>query len=232
MQEFEDAESAARTVAAVIRTRLCEGLARRGRASLVVSGGSSPKRLYEHVSMADLDWSCVHIVLADERWVDPGAPGSNERFIRATLLQNRATQAVFVGLKTEHNHPGQALAGLEARLQTAPAPFDAVVLGMGTDGHTLSWFPDADGLVSALDPEAGCVASITAQPSPATGPFVERVTLTRKALKGARFCALLINGSDKRRVLQIAENPGEVSSMPVRAVLRDTALDLQTYWWP
>jgi len=74
-----------------IEFALREALSTRGSASLMVSGGSSPKPLYAQLSQSDLDWSKVTVSLVDERWVDPGQAGSNEDFIRENLIQNKAS---------------------------------------------------------------------------------------------------------------------------------------------
>lgn len=232
LQEFDDGEQAAEALASAVESRLREGLARNGTASLVVSGGSTPKRLYEILSHKTLDWSRVTIVLADERWVDPGLKGSNETFVRQALLQNAAAEATFVGLKTPDLTPFEAVESVDETLHGVHQPFDAVVLGMGGDGHTLSWFPEADGLEAAIDPEGRKVAAVRATPSDVTGPFTERLTLSLAALKGAQFTALLISGEAKRSVWRAAAGPGRVEKLPVRALLQATDLELQTYWWP
>ena len=131
LQTFDDGETAAKTLAHAVEARLREGIARRGRASLVASGGSTPKRLYEHLSHAELDWSKVAIVLADERWVDPGLTGSNETFLKTHLVQNNAKAASFIGLKTAAANPQAGLEEIEARLGEAPFPFDAVIWAWG-----------------------------------------------------------------------------------------------------
>jgi 6-phosphogluconolactonase len=232
MQDFTDGETASKTLAAAVEARLREGIARRGRASLAASGGSSPKRLYEILSGVDLDWSKVTIVLADERWVEPGLAGSNETFLKNSLLTGHAADAAFIGLKTPASTPAEGLTEIKERLAAAPHPFDAVILGMGTDGHTLSWFPEADGLDAALESKGPRAAAVTAERSDVTGPFTERATLTLAALQDARLCALLISGEAKRSVWRTAAGPGRISAMPVRALMRDPDLDLQTYWWP
>ena len=232
LQEFDNGEQAAEALAAAVASRLREGIARNGRATLVGSGGSSPTRLYEILSQTTLDWSKVTILLADERWVDPGLKGSNETFLRDTLLQNEAAAATFVGLKTPHSSPFEAVEAVNQQLAGVHQPYDAVVLGMGGDGHTLSWFPEAEGLDAAIAPDGEIAAAIRAHPSEVTGPFTERMTLTLAALQGAGFTALLISGDAKRKVWAEAAGPGRVEKLPVRAVLNASDLGLQTYWWP
>ena len=140
----------AEQAAIAMEITLREALNTRGHASLMVSGGNSPKPLYELLSKADLDWANVTVSLVDERWVEPGQTGSNEDFIRQTLIQNKAKNARFFGLKTPHISVDAGLSEAEARFEHVQMPFDICVMGMGTDGHTASWFPNAVGLSEAL----------------------------------------------------------------------------------
>ena len=232
LHAFDDASAGVAVLKETVEARLREAIARRGRASLVASGGSTPKPLYEALSKSDLDWSKVDIVLADERWVAPGSEGSNETFLKETLLTDRAASARFFPLKSSETRAADAAMAVSDRLAHVVTPFDAVVLGMGADGHTLSWFPEASGLSQALSAEAPLACAVTAIRSEVTGRFTERMTLTRAALHGARFLALLISGEEKRAAWRVASGPGPVEAMPVRALMRDPTLDLQTYWWP
>jgi|TARA_R110000868_G_scaffold2384_5_gene17646 6-phosphogluconolactonase len=232
IHEFSTSGEADIALAADIERVLRAALEARGQAALAVSGGSTPRRLYERLSGLELDWSRISVVLADERWVEPGEAGSNESFIRAALLQNAAAHARFYPLKTSHSNPRAAAPAVSERLATCPLPFDVVVLGMGSDGHTLSWFPEASGLDAALEAQGPLAAPISAHPSAVTGAHPERLTLTRAALEGARFVALLIHGQEKASVLAEAQSPGAVTAMPVRALIRDPAIDLQVYAAP
>src|SRR5271155_1413193 len=87
---YPDLDTLSRELAARIAADLSAAIAARGLASLVVSGGRSPIKLFEHLRMHALDWNRVCVALADERWVDPVDPASNERLVRDELLRDRA----------------------------------------------------------------------------------------------------------------------------------------------
>src|SRR5262245_47614502 len=96
---FPDALALAHALSGEIKVDLEDAIAARGGASLVVSGGRTPAMLFKQLRAEKLDWPKVWITLADERWVDAAQPESNERFVRETLIAERAASAHFVGLK-------------------------------------------------------------------------------------------------------------------------------------
>ncbi|MDQ2077184.1 6-phosphogluconolactonase [Marinimicrobium sp. ABcell2] len=212
---------------------LQEALKERGKASLMVSGGSSPAPLYQRLSEVDLDWSAVSVALVDERWVEPGHEKSNETLVVNNLMQNRAAQASLTGMKNAAELPAQGLAECEAAYQKLPQPFDVTLLGMGPDGHTASLFPHADGLEKALDTsnDALC-AAISAKQSEVTGEYTDRMTLSLKGLLNSRRLILLITGEDKLEAFRQAQSGSEVADMPIRAVLQQDQLPLTVYWAP
>jgi 6-phosphogluconolactonase len=141
--EFAHTSGLNRELTERIRQLLGDGIRHRGRASLVVSGGTTPVALFEALSGEDMPWEKVVVSLADERWVDPGTPDSNERLVRTHLLKNKAAAATFIGLKTPEDPAGAGEAACENRIRQIPVPFDLLILGMGDDGHTASLFPGA-----------------------------------------------------------------------------------------
>lgn len=210
---------------------LGRAIAERGRASIALSGGSTPEPLYRALARQDLAWSAVTAVLVDERFAPPSDPASNEGFVRRTLAQDSAASIRLIGLWRDGASLDEAAAAASRDLSTIERPFDVVILGMGVDGHTASWFPGASGLEAALDPAAPAVAAIRAPDNSVAGAVKERLTLSFPALRDARCSILMMIGENKRRVFVQACEPGAVSDMPVRALLRARP-DLWACWAP
>ncbi|MDD2977581.1 6-phosphogluconolactonase [Aquabacterium sp.] len=202
---------------------LRQGVAERGRALLIVSGGSTPVPFFQALARCALDWSAVTITLADERWVPPDHPDSNEALVRAHLLRANAAAAHFVPLYNGAATPAEGVPELEATLAALPWPADAVVLGMGADGHTASLFPDAPELPYALLDAARARCLAVAAPTPPNVP-VPRVSLTRRALLDTRQLIVHLTGEDKLELLHQAMLPGDVAEYPIRAVLQQHAV--------
>ena len=226
---FADAEAQAVTLAGHIAGRLRTGLEARGHALLAVSGGNTPKLLFAHLAQAALDWAHVRITLVDERWVPAHDPRANARLVQSTLLQHAAHAASFVPLYTGAATPEAGLAEATARINNLPLPFDAVVLGMGDDGHTASFFPGGDHLDLALNLYNR--APVVSMRAPAAGE--PRITLTLATLLETRSLYLLINGAHKREVLADAQlGLGATQHYPVRAVLTQNRVSVAVYWCP
>lgn len=224
-RDFRDKQQLAEALAEAVAGNLKAGVKSRGAASLAVSGGSTPARFFKALSeRADVPWDKVTVTLVDERWVDESSDRSNGRLVKANLLQGRAAVAAFVPLYQGGAEPDASAAGVAQR--RVPQPFDAVILGMGNDGHTASFFPGGDNLAEALTAE-GPVVAIRAP-----GAGEPRVTLTLKVLLATRALYLHIEGGEKVETLMQAEATGPVEDMPVRAILRQTQTPLSIYWCP
>lgn len=202
----------ARLIAADLRAAVAE----RGRASLVVSGGTTPSPLFAALREHELPWENVAITLADERWVSPEHTASNEALVRRELLAGTAARACFVPLKNLAPTPEQGTAETERALATTARPFDVVILGMGEDGHTASLFPGAAELAAGLDLEnpASCLA---VHPPDLSLP---RLSLTLRALLDSRRIVLHFTGESKWQVYQRAQEEGSLEELPIRGVLR------------
>lgn len=226
---FADCEALAVSLAGRIADLLQEAIAKRGRALLAVSGGTTPRHFFDRLSRTALDWSRVTVTLVDERWVPESSERSNARLVKAMLLKDEAAAATFVPLYQDAPTPEAGLAALEAQVDALALPFDAVVLGMGADGHTASFFPGGDRLADVLDP-AGRARVL---PMRAAGAGEPRITFTLPALLDARALFLHIEGDGKRRVLADALlGMGEGRGYPVRAVLEQSRIPVSVYWCP
>lgn len=193
---------------------LSQALARRGEARLAVSGGNTPKAFFHRLSRSKLDWRNVTVTLVDERCVPESDERSNARLVVEHLLQSHAAVARFVPL---FGRDGAEKLGR----------FDAVILGMGMDGHTASFFPAGDNLAAALDP--GTPQRLVSMSAP--GAAEDRITFTLPVLLDSDFIALHIEGTEKLDVLHRAEQSGPVADMPIRAFLRARE-KLRLYWCP
>lgn len=227
---FSKSAQMADRLADLAALQLKTAISERGSALLALSGGSTPKALYEALSLRDLPWELVTVFLVDDRWVAPGQAGSNETFLQEHFLKNRAANANYISLYADHATPADALDDVTARFETVEWPIDFAVLGMGEDGHTASWFPHAEGLETALTSTAP-FAAVTATQSKVTGAFLMRITLTLDALAKTRTLALLISGDAKRAVFETAASGGPADTMPIRAILTQRP-DMWACWCP
>ena len=222
--DFETRDALDAALAGHISATLARAIADHGTASLAVSGGSTPKGMFADLSQADIAWASVWITLVDERWVPPADPDSNERLVREQLLQNRASAANFVGLKSPAAEAEEGLAETASRFADIPLPLSCVVLGMGGDGHTASWFPQASNLDALLDP-AG--AAMLGTCDPVTAPH-QRITLTLPMVLAAGEIILHITGEEKRSVLaQAAAN-----NYPIAAITEQDHNPASIWWAP
>lgn len=227
-RSFSTGGELAAALASDVAASLACAMAARGRATLAVSGGSTPKAFFASLSEADIDWSSVTITLVDERAVPPDHARSNHRLVASILLANNARAALFVPLWSEGPAGNALVARAEAALSTLPRPLDVVVLGMGLDGHTASFFPGGSNLVAALNPDSP--AAVTSMEAQDAGE--PRLTLTVPRLIEAGLLVLHIEGVEKQRVLDLALQPGPESDLPIRAVLRGAPKPVTVYWAP
>lgn len=227
--EFADRQAQAAALSTSVAECLRAGLQRRGAALLAVSGGTTPTAFFAQLARASLDWSKVRVTLVDERWVPADDARSNARLVQTNLLQHAASAATFVPLYTGAATPEDGLAEVAARINALPLPFDAVVLGMGGDGHTASFFPGGDHLAAALDVHG----SARVLPMRAKAADEPRITLTLPTLLATRALYLLITGADKREVLDAARRgTGSAGQYPICAVLTQERVPVAVYWSP
>jgi 6-phosphogluconolactonase len=226
---FTDGHAQAVALAERVSARLRAALIERGRAVLAVSGGSTPKEFFGRLAREALDWANVQITLVDERWVPDRDERSNAKLVKSLLLQHAASAAQFVPLYTGASTPEEGLATANARIDALPLPFDAVILGMGDDGHTASFFPGGDHLAEALDLDGHA----RVLPMRAPGAGEPRITLSLPTLLETRALYLLVSGEKKRDLLaDVRLGLDAAQNYPVRAVLTQQRVPVAVYWCP
>ena len=224
-KKFPEAEKLAQSLADEISRRLAKAVSDRGMATLAVSGGRSPIRLFQLLSEAEVPWLSVVVTLVDERWVDPNDDASNEKLVRENLLVGKAGAARFMSLKNLEPTPEKGVPICHDRLAKISFPFDVIVLGMGDDGHTASLFPHAPGLAQALNSTRD---ELCAAVRPTTAPH-PRMTLTLRALQSSRWLVLPLQGDAKLKTFRTAMEDGPIEDMPVRAVLRQMVAPIEVW---
>jgi len=225
--EADNAEQIANKLASAVEQNLSETIGAHGRASLVVSGGSTPVPFFKQLSQAPINWAAVDVTLADERWVPEDHDDSNARFVKEHFLTGSASAARFFSLYRDAN-PNLAVGEVQRALGEMTLPFSVVVLGMGADGHTASLFPETDGLDAALDLNNRSMLAVL---QPATVPQL-RITLTRAALLQSRFRYLHITGEEKRNVLTDALDQDGKNPPPIASFFEKHLPPISVYWSP
>ena len=224
--EFDSRSEAAQAAGRRIVSALHRQLEGNERASLVVSGGSTPVPVYAYLSHKEVAWHRVDILLSDERWVPPDHPDSNERMLRESLATSRAEYARIVSYFDPACSLESRCVELDKEIGKLPQPFASVLLGMGADGHFASLFPDADNVQDGLGLE--CASSFMPIHTPSS-PF-PRLSMTLAALLRSDEILLLIFGEEKRSRLEQAIAAD--SDLPVAHLLRQQRVPVFTFWAP
>ncbi|MBA3069632.1 MAG: 6-phosphogluconolactonase [Hyphomonas sp.] len=228
LSAFGTREEASKAVAAMAAEALARDIAEQRRADLFVSGGSTPEASFRYLSRAAIEWERVTVGLVDERWVPPDHADSNERLVRAHLLREKAGAAGFIPLWT----PGDDhLRAADDRCLAYGPHCDSasfVLLGMGADGHTASWFPEMDSLALVTAADQPCPVAAVVAPGARTP---RRLTLTGPAVCRAKSAVLLAFGSEKRTKLEAARHADPLNC-PVRFAIDGLGHRLNIVWAP
>ncbi len=198
----------------------------RGMATVAVSGGNTPKLMFEHMAKQTFDWSNVHIFQVDERCVPPDHELSNYRMTKQSLLDSIKIEPSQVH-RIQGELPPEEAARLYVedirrtlRLGAGDLPvFDVIQRGMGSDGHTASLFPGADVIADLT----GIAAAVDVDKTYIDKAMRYRVTLLRGVLERTRHTLCLATGPDKADALRnVLRGPRDPFQLPSQIASPDT----------
>jgi len=211
LRRHGDAAALAAGAAELVTSLMAAAIAARGRCSLALAGGSTPKALYRQLaagSAGAIDWSRVHVYFGDERAVPPDSPSSNYRMAAEALLDQVPIPPAQIHRIAGELPAAEAAAAYAAEIAAA-LPLDLVLLGMGDDGHTASLFPGG-----AIDGDAAVIAT-TSPVAPAS-----RISLALHTINDAGAVLFLISGAGKAaRLAEVwRELGGDHPTLPAACV--------------
>lgn len=225
---FPDLESLSRATADATAVRLAEIAAARGRCAFVLTGGRTPRRMYELLAerhAVDVPWSRIDLFWGDERYVPHDHPQSNFLLAKTALLDRIPVPPANVHpMPTDHEDPDAAARAYEALLREyfrgREPSFDLLLLGMAANGHVASLFPHHPALRERT--RWIVAAEVPAEPS-------RRVTFTYPLINRAASVAFLVAGSAKAEAVARAMRPGTTPDEVPAAGVRPAGGDVR--WW-
>jgi len=226
-EEFFASRSLASGAAAQRIAKAIEsGLADTPKASIVVTGGSTPEDCYRMLANTALSWGRVLITLSDDRCVPVDHDASNAGMIQRSLIANHAAEAELVTIYDQDRPERDQCELFETKLKSIHLPFEISLLGIGNDGHIASLFADVEQIAEGLNAESdrNCMLIETS-----ASPH-RRISLTMPAILNSRELLLLFFGDTKRDVYEQSKLPE--SAYPLSRLLLQQQTPVHTIWAP
>lgn len=197
MKIFDTKEALEDSLCQQLKSDLETAISTNGKATILVSGGTTPKGLFLKLNQLEIDWKNVIVGFVDERFVPNTSEFSNEKLVKENLLINNASDAQFVSMVLNSENETENL----LLVQKAYSIFNdatIVLLGMGDDGHTASIFPNDEESAEAI------ISSKNILSTKAPSEPKHRITCSANMLKSAQKCYLFFTGINKQNVLKEA----------------------------
>lgn len=179
-------------------------------ASLVVSGGSSPIKIFSELSKTDLDWAKVSVMLVDDRVVSSDHLDSNEKLLKDYFFINKASAANYISLKSNSN-----------AVMKIDRPFDIMLLGMGEDGHFASLFPQLINITNHFDLSTSPKIIFT---DPLGNPCHKRVSMNLSMIMQSKKIMLLVSNPVKSGLVDQARKNKD---LPIHFLLNQKVKDIE-----
>ncbi|PDX42816.1 6-phosphogluconolactonase [Helicobacter pylori] len=218
--EFENLEDCHKALTERFKEFFNTALKKHHQVSIAFSGGRSPISLLQKLSVLDLKWHECSISLVDERIIDTSHDDSNTKLLHDYLLQNNALKASFIPLL-----PKKISSDTNALFHFTNQHFKQphlAILGMGTDGHTASLFPETSAF---LNEEKENIVLV----KPANAPY-ERLSMSVNALENCEKLFLSISGVEKREVLEKALKESAPYSLPIARILHSQKVTTEVFY--
>ncbi len=215
---FQDPEKISIVLAEKVLNLLKDSVIEKKPFYMAISGGRTPKILFEHITSIYQDprhWDHVHFYFVDERCVQPDHPDSNYGMIYETLLRYLSSPLDNIHrIKGEEDPDAEAIRYERLILDQVPMYddfpcFDLVLLGMGADGHTASVFPHEMELFNSSE-----LCEVGTHPESGQ----KRITLTGKVINNARNIFFIVTGKEKSAVLARILEKGDRMKFPAGLV--------------
>ena len=222
--KFDSREAASVAIAARMAGLIGTRLSRDAAAHFVVGGGTTPERCFDFLSEYELDWDKVQVTLSDERWVPNDHDDSNERLVRDSMLKDAASAGHVLSIYKAGLSVDERSEELQSR--KPDDGFACSMVGMGSDGHFASLFPDADCLIEGLrldNPRFYMPVRTSASPHP-------RISMTLSALLDCDEVLLFFFGMEKLAVYDNAHTVDK--TYPITALLEQDKTPVSLSWAP
>jgi 6-phosphogluconolactonase len=222
--KFDSRDAASTALAARMAGLVRAQLARDGEANFVVGGGTTPGRAFDCMSEYELEWDKVQVALSDERWVPNDHEDSNERLVRNSMLKNAASAGGILPVYEADTSVEERVIALQSH--KPKNGFACSMVGMGSDGHFASLFPDSDCLEAGLKLDNASFyipVRTSASPHP-------RVSMTLSALLASDEILLFFYGKEKLAVFDNAHTVDR--TYPITALLEQQETPVCLYWAP